>query len=220
LGYYLASFLDFAGLQYINASLERLILYLNPTIVLALSVFVFKAKVRRRQWVALAVSYVGVLIVFGQDLNAEGTHVLLGAALVFGSALSYGVYLVLSAEAVRRIGVFRLTGLATSVACILCIAQFLLLRPVAAVAVPPQVIWLSVINATLCTFCPVLFVMMAVERIGAALTSQSGLIGPISTIALSIALLGERFTPSMAAGTTMVLLGIGLLAPWKKPYSS
>jgi drug/metabolite transporter (DMT)-like permease len=211
-GYYLASFLDFAGLQYIGASLERLILYLNPTVVLGVSVLLFKAHVSRRQLFALALSYLGVLVVFGGDLTVQGPHVALGAALVFGSAVSYALYLVFSGEAVKDMGALRLTGFATSIACVLCIAQFFVLRPASAMVVAPEVIWLSLLNATLCTFLPVLLVMMAIERVGAAATAQTGMIGPLSTIALSVVLLGEPFTIWMALGTVLVLTGVWLLA--------
>ena len=210
-GYYLASFLDFAGLQYISASLERLILYLNPTLVLVLGVLLFKRRASARQLSALAVSYCGVLVVFGHELTLAGADVALGAALVFGSALSYAVYLVYSGEEVKRLGALRLTGLATSVACVLCIAQFVLLRPLSALAVAPEVVWLSVLNATLCTFAPVLMVMMAIERIGAALTAQTGMVGPLSTILMGVLILGEPFTAWVAAGTVLVLAGIWLL---------
>jgi drug/metabolite transporter (DMT)-like permease len=211
-GYYLASFLDFAGLQFISASFERLILYLNPTLVLLLGVFVFHRKVQRRQLIALAVSYGGVLLVFGHELSLQGTHTALGAALVFGSAVSYAVYLVYSGEEVRRLGALRLTGLATSVACALCLLQFLLLRPMTAALVAPEVVWLSVLNATLCTFAPVLMVMLAIERIGATLAAQTGMVGPLSTILMGVLILGEPFTVWVAAGTVLVLAGIWLLA--------
>ncbi len=211
-GYYLASFLDFAGLQYITASLERLILYLNPTLVLALGVFLFKRQVSRKQIVALAVSYAGVLLVFGHEVRLVGSHVALGAVLVFGSAVSYAIYLAFSGEEVRRLGALRLTGLATSVACLLCIAQFFVLRPLSAFVVAPEVIWLSVLNAILCTFAPVLMVMMAIERIGATLAAQTGMVGPLSTITMGVLILGEPFTAWVAAGTALVLAGIWLLA--------
>jgi drug/metabolite transporter (DMT)-like permease len=214
-GYYLASFLDFAGLAYISASLERLILYLNPTLVLAMGLLLFKRKVTQRQLIALAVSYCGVLLVFGHEVTLVGSHVALGAALVFGSAVSYAVYLVYSGEEVRRLGALRLTGLATTVACVLCIAQFLLLRPMSALHVAPEVIWLSVLNATVCTFAPVLMVMMAIERIGAAVAAQTGMIGPMSTILMGVLILGEPFTVWVAAGTLLVLTGIWLLAKWR-----
>jgi drug/metabolite transporter (DMT)-like permease len=184
-------------------------------LVLVLSVFVFKRPVTRRQLGALAVSYCGVLLVFGHEVTALGSDVALGAALVFGSTVSYALYLVFSGEEVKRLGALRLTGLATSVACVLCIAQFVVLRPLSAADVAPEVLWLSVLNATLCTFCPVLFVMMAIERIGAPMASQVGMFGPLSTILMGVVLLGEPFTIWVAAGTLLVLAGIWLLARWK-----
>lgn len=214
-GYYLASTLDFMGLQYVSASLERLILYLNPTLVLAMGVVLFKRRVSARQLIALAVSYGGVLLVFGQEITHVGPHALLGAALVFGSALSYAVYLVLSGEEVRRLGALRLTGLASTVACVLCLLQFAALRPLSAAVVAPEVIALSLLNAVLCTFAPVLLMMLAVERIGATLAAQTGMIGPMSTIGMSVLLLGEPFTAGLAAGTALVVAGVWLLATWR-----
>ena len=214
-GYYLASFLDFAGLAFISASFERLILYLNPTLVLALGLILFKRKVTSRQIIALGVSYCGVLLVFGHEVTRLGPNAALGAALVFASAMSYAIYLVYSGEEVKRLGALRLTGLATTVACVLCIVQFLILRPIAALNVAPEVIWLSVLNATLCTFAPVLMVMMAIERIGATLAAQTGMVGPLSTILMGVVILGEPFTVWIAAGTVLVLAGIWLLAKWR-----
>ncbi len=214
-GYYLASFLDFAGLQYISAGLERLVLYLNPTLVLLLGLLLFGRRVSRGQVAALSVSYAGVLLVFGHELNLQGGHVVLGMALVFASAISYAVYLAYSGQEVKRLGALRLTGLASSVACGLCLAQFALLRPMSALQVAPEVIGLSVLNATLCTFAPVLMVMMAIERIGAARAAQVGMVGPLSTIAMGVLLLGEPFTLWLAAGTVLVLTGIWLLTRWR-----
>lgn len=211
-GYYLSSFLDFAGLQYIGASLERLILYLNPTIVVLLSAALFKYRVSREQWIALALSYVGVVVVFGHDVRISGNHAELGAALVFASAVSYAIYLVYSGSTVKRLGAMRLSGLATSIACLLCIGQFFILRPVSAMAVAPEVIWLGILNATLCTFVPVLLVMVAIEKAGASLVSQMGMIGPLSTILLSVWLLDEPFTIWIAVGTVLVVSGVWWLA--------
>lgn len=208
-GYYLASFLDFLGLQYVTASLERLILYLNPTLVLLLAWLLHRKPWSRTQLTGMAISYAGVVLVFGHEARLEGSNVALGALLVFLSAVSYAVYLVYSGQLVRRLGSLRLVGLATSVACVLCIAQFLLLRPWhSALAVAPQVVWLSLLNAVLCTAVPVLLVMMAIERVGAAVTAQTGMVGPLSTILLGVWLLGEPFTAWVAAGTALVLAGI------------
>jgi drug/metabolite transporter (DMT)-like permease len=213
LGYYLASFLDFAGLQHVTASLERLILYLNPTLVLLLGWLLHRQRVSAGQLRALALSYAGIVVTFGHELRVEGGHVALGAALVFGSALSYALYLVLSGQEVRRLGALRLTGLASTVACVLCLLQFLLLRPVDTLwTLAPPVWGLSVLNATLCTVVPVVMVMMAVERIGASAAAQAGMIGPVTTVLLGIVLLGEPLTPWVVAGTVLVLAGVGLLA--------
>ncbi len=207
-GYYLASFLDFLGLQYISASLERLILYLNPTIVLILGAFIFKKKISRTQAIAMLLSYGGVLLVFGHEVRFDGKDVLLGSALVFASALSYAIYLVYSGEMVKRLGSLRLVGLATSVACLFCIAQFVLLNPMSAAIVSSEVIWLSILNATLCTAVPVVLVMMAIERIGAGLAAQTGMIGPMSTIAMGVIFLDEQLNLWIIAGTILVLLGV------------
>ncbi len=207
-GYYLASFLDFLGLQYISASLGRLILYLNPTLVLLLGWLLFAQRVTPRQLGAMGLSYAGVLLVFGHELRFDGWNTAIGAALVFGSALSYAVYLVYSGELVRRIGALRLVGWATTVACLLCIAQFLLLRPLSAAVVAPEVIALSVLNAVLCTAAPVVLVMLAIERIGAGLTAQAGMVGPMTTLLMGALILGEPFNAWILAGTALVLAGV------------
>jgi drug/metabolite transporter (DMT)-like permease len=207
-GYYLSSFLDFLGLQYISASFERLILYLNPTLVLVLGWVLYKRKISHRQGVAMAVSYSGVLLVFGHEVSLVGDHVALGAALVFSSAITYAIYLSYSGQMVQRLGSLRLAGLATTVACVLCIVQFAILKPAAALEVAPEVIWLSMLNATACTVLPVLMVMMAIERIGPGLTSQIGMIGPMSTLTMGALLLNEPFNAWTLMGTALVLGGV------------
>jgi drug/metabolite transporter (DMT)-like permease len=207
-GYYLASFLDFAGLAYITASLERLILYLNPTLVLLLGLVLYRRRITARQVTGMAISYGGVMLVFGHDITLLGPDAAWGALLVFLSAVSYAVYLVYSGEMVKRLGAMRLVGLASTVACVCCLLQFVMLRPMSAAAVAPEVIWLSLLNATLCTVAPVLMVMMAIERIGASMASQAGMVGPMSTILMGVVILGEPFTAWVAAGTVLVIAGI------------
>jgi drug/metabolite transporter (DMT)-like permease len=156
----------------------------------------------------MAVSYCGVLLVFGHEADFAGPNAVLGALLVLGSAISYAVYLLYSGELVQRLGSMRLVGLATSVACVLCLLQFVLLRPLSAALVAPEVVWLSVLNATLCTFAPVIMVMMAIERIGSGLASQTGMIGPMSTIAMGVLILDEPFNRWIIAGTALVVAGV------------
>jgi drug/metabolite transporter (DMT)-like permease len=208
IGYYLSSFLDFLGLQYISASFERLILYLNPTLVLVLGWVLFRRKISVRQGVAMAISYGGVLLVFGHEVSLVGENVALGAALVFASAATYAVYLTYSGQLVQRLGSLRLAGLATTVACALCILQFAVLKPVSALEVAPEVIWLSILNATACTVLPVWMVMMAIERIGPGLASQVGMIGPMSTLIMGSVLLNEPFNGWTLMGTLLVLGGV------------
>jgi drug/metabolite transporter (DMT)-like permease len=218
-GYYLASYLDFAGLAYITASLERLILYLNPTLVLLISVVCFHHRLQARQVLAMAVSYAGVVAVFAHELHFEGVNTAVGAALVFGSAISYAIYLALSGKVVQRLGALRLAGLASSVACVLCIGQFLLLRPMADALVPTPVMGLSLLNATACTVAPVLMVMLAIARIGAPLSSQVGMVGPMSTLLMGYFILGEPLNGWIGVGTTLVLAGVFLVGRGPRPSS-
>lgn len=221
-GYYLASFLDFAGLAYISASLERLILYLNPTLVMLLGLVLYKRRITGLQLLGMGVSYCGVVLVFGHEIAVQGMDArgsaAWGALLVFLSAISYAIYLVYSEELVKRLGALRLVGLATSVACLLCIAQFVVLRPISAALVAPEVVWLSLLNATACTVAPVLMVMMAIERIGASAAAQIGMVGPMVTILMGVLILGEPFTAWVAAGTVLVIAGIFVFT-YSKNYS-
>ena len=207
-GYYLASFLDFWGLEYISASLERLILYLNPTLVLVLGWLLYGRKISYRQGVGMLISYAGVLLVFGHEAALDGKNAALGAALVLASAVSYALYLSYSGQMVQRLGSLRLAGWATSVACVFCIAQFAILRPLSTAQVAEPVLWLSLLNATACTAVPVVLVMMAIERIGAGLTAQTGMIGPMSTLFMGVFILGEPFNVWIVGGTVLVLSGV------------
>lgn len=207
-GYYLSSFLDFLGLQYISASLERLILYLNPTLVMLLGLLLYGRRVGSRQVVGMVISYVGIVVVFGHELRLQGPDALLGSALVFGSALTYALYLVYSGELVKQIGSLRLVGLASSIACLCCLIQFALLRPLSAADVAPEVLYLSALNGLVCTVAPVLMVMMAIERIGPALSAQVGMIGPMVTLALSAWILQELITAWVLLGTSLVVSGV------------
>ncbi len=211
-GYYLSSFLDFWGLEFISASLERLILYLNPTLVLVLGWLLHRRQIGYQRAVAMAISYCGVLLVFGHEVTLAGSHAAFGALLVLASAISYAVYLTYSGQLVQRMGALRLAGWATSVACLLCIGQYVCLRPVhEALAVAPAVVWLSLLNAVACTAVPVLLVMMAIERIGPGLTAQTGMIGPMSTLLMGVLILGEPFNAWVLAGTGLVLAGVFLV---------
>jgi drug/metabolite transporter (DMT)-like permease len=207
-GYYLASLLDFLGLAYISATLERVILYLTPTFVLLFGALLAHRRPTRRQLVALAISYLGVLLAFGHDLGVAGEDVVRGGLLVLGSAVSYAIYLYGSGEIVARVGAVRLTAYASTVASVLCIGQYLLLEPSGMPALPGAVYGLSLLNGTVCTVLPVLATMIGVRRIGSGPASQIGMIGPVSTILLSLLILHEPMGPWQIAGTALVVMGV------------
>jgi drug/metabolite transporter (DMT)-like permease len=211
LGYYAASYLDFLGLQYVTAALERLILYLSPTLVVVLSAFVLRVHFGRYEWGALALCYGGIVLVFWHDVSLQGGQVLLGSGLVFASAVCYAIYLIMSGELVRRLGAIRLTAYAMCVSSFAVFAQFAVLNPISALRQPPAVYWLSLLNALLCTVLPVFATMLAVERIGAGRASMASMAGPVSTIALAYLFLDERISIWQLAGTALVLTGIYVL---------
>ena len=211
-GYYLSSVLDFLGLQYVSVGLERLILFLTPTFVLLVTALVFKRRIGRAQWAALGLSYCGIVLVFLHDLNGGAKGIVTGSLLVLGSAAAYAVYLLGTGEMVKRIGSLRLVAYAMCVSSVACILQFFLLRPASLLVQPLQVYGLSLINGIFCTIFPVFMTMIAVQRIGAATASQAGMIGPVSTLFLGWALLGEPITTVQLAGTALVLAGIYTLS--------
>lgn len=215
IGYYLSSFLDFLGLQYITAGLERLILFLTPSFVLLISVFLLKRKITVLEWSALGISYLGTVLVFIHDARIGGNNVVVGGLFVLGSAMSYAVYLLSSGELVKRVGSMRLVAYAMCVSSVACILQFFVLRPVSLLIQPMPVYGLSMINAFFCTVLPVFLTMIAVQRIGAPTASQAGMIGPVSTLFLGALILGEPITGIQLAGTALVICGIYLLSQKK-----
>lgn len=209
LGYYLSSFLDFLGLRYITASLERLILFLSPSLVVLLSAFWFKRPIERRQWMAMLLSYAGVVLVFAHDLSfGGGSEVLLGSLFVFGSAASYSVYLICSGELIKRVGPTRLVAYAMLVSCVACIIQFFVVHPASMLIQPAGVYGYSLIHATLNTVVPVFMLMWAVSLIGAPTASLLGMVGPVSVLFLAAWFLDEPITVWQMAGTALVLAGV------------
>jgi drug/metabolite transporter (DMT)-like permease len=214
-GYYLSSFLDFLGLQYITVGLERLILFLTPSFVLLASALWLKQRIGRQQWLSLLTAYGGIVLVFFHDLSGGGSNVALGSLLVLGSAVAYALYLLGSGEMVKRLGSLRLVSYAMCVSSAACIGQFFLLRPAALLVQPLPVYGLSLVNGIVCTVMPVFMTMAAVQRIGAGAASQAGMIGPVSTLFLGAVILSEPVTSWQLAGTALVLAGIYLLSKVK-----
>ena len=212
LGYYLASYLDFLGLQYISAGLERLILFLYPTMVVLISALVFKHRIGRTVIFALLVSYAGIALVFLHDMKVLQHDALSGSVLVFASALTYAAYLVGAGHTIARIGATRFTAYAMTVACIACLIQFAITHPITDLNLPSSVYGLSIAMALFSTVLPAFLLAAAIRRIGSMHTSMVGSIGPISTLYLAYVFLGEQFSLIQIAGALLVLAGVLLIS--------
>jgi drug/metabolite transporter (DMT)-like permease len=211
LGYFLSSYLDFLGLQYISVGLERIILYLTPTLVLLISYFVFKKQISRVQWLALITGYVGVTLVFIQDVATLGGEAWLGMILVFASACAYAAYMIGSGEMVRRIGSVRLVVFASSASAVCSIIQILFYSPSALFTQAPEIYGLSLINASICTVIPMTMIVVAINRIGSPLVAQAGIVGPIATLFMGWLVLSETVTLLQLVGMAIVIAAMWLL---------
>ena len=213
-GYYLASFLDLAGLQYISAGFGRLILYLYPTLVLLMSAIFLKQPLRGLQMLSLVLSYAGIALVFSAEasLGDDFSLTLLGAALVFASAIAYATYLVAGSRLVHRFGSMRFTAYASLLATGFVMAHFFAIRPVQALVVDNNVYALVAILAVFSTVVPLWLMAEGLKRIGANQVSLVGCIGPLATMAFAWAFLGEVITPVQLAGAILVLAGVLIIS--------
>lgn len=208
LGYYLAALLDFLGLEHVSAGLERLVLFLYPTLVVVITAVVFRRPIAGRELLALGLSYAGIALVFLRDVVIGQTEVMFGSALVFGSALAYAVYLVGSGEVVQRLGAMRFTAYAMTVACLASVVQFLVTQPVRALIQPVPVYAMALGMALLSTVMPAFMLSAGIRRIGARSAGLISAIGPVSTILLAAVYLGEPVTAAQLAGTALVIGGV------------
>jgi drug/metabolite transporter (DMT)-like permease len=211
LGYYLSSFMDFWGLQYVSASLERLILFLTPTAVALLSLFFLRKPITGLQWFGMAVSYFGVILVFAEGLSLQGKSVAFGSMLITIAMLSYASYLVMSGEVIKRLGAIRLVAYVMTLSALMTAVHFVILGQPNGLIQPMHIYQLSIANAVFCTIVPVYLTMFAVMRIGATSTSQMSMLGPVSLLFFGHWILGEAITALQLLGTATVLLGVGLL---------
>jgi drug/metabolite transporter (DMT)-like permease len=213
IAYYLASLVDFLGLQYITASLERLVMFLYPTIVVILSALLLGQRVTRRAVLALMVSYVGIAIVFWQDLHlsADAGATLLGGALVFASAALYALYLVQAGAVIARLTSLRFIAWGMLASTVFVLVQFAFTRPLTALVVPPRIHALSLTMAIVATVLPVWLTAESVRRMGANAASLVGALGPVFTAGLGAVILGERFEGLQIVGGVLVLAGVLLV---------
>lgn len=219
-GYYLASILDFWGLQHINAGLERLILFLYPTLVVVLGAWLSRRTVARRERWALALSYGGIALAFLSDLRlaADRGALILGSALVFGSAVSYALYLLASGDTIARLGSRRTAAYGMLISTVLVLAQFAFTQPLAALRQPWPIYGLALAMAVFSTVLPAVLLAEAIKRIGAGRVAMIGSAGPIITIYLGVVLLGEPATAVQLLGAGLVLAGVLLVTlPGRPP---
>lgn len=214
IGYYLSSYLDFAGLQYISAGVGRLILYLYPTLVLILSALFLGQTIRKRHMLSLALSYGGIVLVFYEQMGIGGDHqaLLLGGSLVFGSAATYAIYLLAGSRIVLKLGSLRFTAYTSIAACLFVIAHFMITHGPSALAVPHQVYWLTLLMAVFSTVLPLWLMAEALRRIGANQAALVACIGPISTFVLARIFLDEPIGAVQLIGAVLVLAGVMIIS--------
>lgn len=212
-GYYLASYLDFLGLQYISAALERLILFAYPTLVVVLSALFLGKKITRRAFGSIALCYAGIALAVAHDLHVAGEmhDVVLGGVLVFGSAVSYALYLMGNGQAVGRLGSARVTAWASTAACLLCLVHFGLTRPLGLLVQPAPVLLLAGAMALFSTVLPVWMVSEAIRRMGAGPVSLIGTLGPVVTLFLGWLILNESIGLYQILGGSLVVAGVLLV---------
>lgn len=222
LGYYGASILDFIGLQYISAALERLILFIYPTLTVLIGVLFMGKALEKRQVAALALSYAGIGLAFAHDLQVtDDMHsVLLGGAFIFGSALSYALYSAGAEVAIRRLGTLRFAALAIIVSTFATQLHFVLTQPFTALAQPLEIYAYAAAMALFSTVLPVFWQSAAVQRIGAARTVLIGTLGPMLTIFFAWLLLTEPVSIAQLLGAGLVLAGVLLVSQRQHPRAA
>jgi drug/metabolite transporter (DMT)-like permease len=212
-GYYVASYADFLSLKYITAALARVVLFSYPAIVVVLTAVVQRRRPANHILGALALSYAGIALAVLHDQQLRSPDLPLGVMLAIGSAVSFSIYLLLCGRTLKRIGATRVTAWATGIACIMILAQFAVLRPLASLPAQPwQVHWLALAMALFSTVLPIWLSTQALRRIGASRTAIVSSAGPIVTMFLAWLVLGESVSLSMLAGAVLVILGVRLIA--------
>ena len=213
LGYYLASLLDFIGLQYVSAGVGRLIMFLYPTLVVILSAIFLKKNPSLRELAALAITYTGIALVLSSQVSSapESRAFVFGALLIFASAMCYAVYLVTGSQLVKRVGSTRFTAYTMIVSTVPAIIQFAVLESPQALQLPAQLWWIAAALATVCTVLPVFLVAEALKRIGANHFALIGALGPVTTALADFVLLEGVLTMAQILGGALVISGVLLV---------
>lgn len=212
-GYYASSYLDFLGLQYISAALERMVLFTYPAIVVLLLAWQRRQRPGRAVLGALALSYAGVALAVLHDLRLGGDQLALGVMLVFGAAVGFALYMVRCADSVQRIGTLRLAAWATGSAAVMIMLQFLLMRPLSTLPAQPWPVQACALAmAVFSTVLPIWLGAVAMRRLGADRVAIVSSLGPVLTVLLAWLVLGESLSATMLVGTVLVVLGVRRIA--------
>ncbi|WP_181708236.1 DMT family transporter [Chthonobacter rhizosphaerae] len=210
LGYWLASYTDFVGLETLSPQFERLILFTYPLFVVLFGAAVFGQPVRPIALVAFGVSYVGLALIFVKDYAAAGSAIAVGTAWVLVSAIAFALYQLLAKPLIRRMGAPLFTSVAMTAASAGLLVQFAATRPVEALMVSGPSLWIALGLAVGGTVLPAYLLSASLSRISAQANAVISTLSPVATLALAVAILGETVTPVDQAGTALVLGGIGL----------
>jgi drug/metabolite transporter (DMT)-like permease len=218
LGYYVSSFLDFAGLQYVSAGIERLILFIYPTLTLLMSAIIFKVRIRSLQGMALAITYIGLAAAFfGEiDFDSQNGNFFFGAALILVCAFTYAGYIVGSGRLIPKVGASKFNSYAMSFACAAVLLHFLLFSDVSLLHLASTVYIYSALMAIFATVVPSYMVTAAINRIGSDNAAIVGSIGPVSTILMAYFFLGESITVWQLIGTACILVGVLIIGRQKE----
>jgi drug/metabolite transporter (DMT)-like permease len=215
LGYYISSLLDFLGLQYVTAGIERLILFIYPTLVMLMSSVIFKERIKPIQWVALVITYIGLLIAFFGEVDfqsAQSSNFILGSVLIFICAFTYAAYIVGSGRLIPLVGAAKFNSYAMSFASIGVLLHFFINSDVSLWNFPSLVYVYSFLMAILSTVVPSYMVTEGIKRIGSDNAAIVGSIGPVSTLVLAYFFLQEGISLFQIVGTVMILFGVLLIS--------
>ncbi len=215
LGYYFAAYMDFVGLKFITAQLERLVLFTYPLFVMILGAVFFGGKITRWGIFSLAICYSGVALVYFRGGIASGDKVGLGILFVLIAALSFALYQLLARSLIRSVGSLLFTCVAMSSAAVaslvhLALAQYFSATMAPVSALPSYVFGMAAALGILATVIPSFMINAGLGLIGAQASSMIHTISPVVTIVLAIIVLGEPFTVMDAAGSALVMLGVGI----------
>ncbi len=209
LGYWISSYVDFLGLEYISAQVERLILFTYPIFVVIFGAMFFGQPITARAAIAVAISYSGLAIIFGQNALLGGHDALLGAGLVLVCAVTFAFYQLFAKDLITLIGPRLFTCIAMTAAAAGAILQFFVTHPAGDLAVSGRVWLLSLFLAIGSTVLPSFFLNAALHRISAQANATIGTLSPVATIVLAYLILGETLTPVAWIGTALVIAGVG-----------